>query len=281
MGASISAIGVDVEYNERVMSVLALESNGRHHFVDDPSDLSRAFDDELASLVKSVAKDAEVAVDLAPGVELVQVVDRSFRREGDKLIVPLGAFSAGEEKTLLVKLRIPRGAEGSRPVADVRLGFADLSKGGAGSAWGKLATTLIGSDETPSDLDPIVRTRSERAETASVLREANDLFNQGRSGEAQRKLSARIATIRQGQQVALGAAPASRSGALKKDFDDQTLALDEAEKGFAAPATEAAPVAGTPAPGGGFSQAPRPTVPSRKNKAQVKENAARADAFAF
>lgn len=281
MGASISAIGVDVEYNERVMSVLALESNGRHHFVDDAGDLSRAFDDELATLVKSVAKDAELAVELAPGVELVEVVDRTFRREGDKLVVPLGAFSAGEEKTLLVKVRVPRGAEGTRPVAGIRLGFSDLSKGGGGSAWGKLATELVGSDQTPSELDPIVRTRSERAETASVLREANDLFNRGRADEAQRKLSARLATVRQGQAVALNAAPTSRSADLKKDFDDQTLALDEAEKGFAsAPAAEATPATGAPA-GGDFAPPPRPAPPSRKNKAQVKENAARADAFAF
>jgi Ca-activated chloride channel family protein len=112
MGASISSIGVDIGYNEQVMNALAVESNGRHYFVENAGDLPRVFDQELDTLEKSLAKDAEVTVDLAPGVEVERVFDRTFRRDGNKLVVPLGSFSAGEEKTLLVSLKIPRGAAG-------------------------------------------------------------------------------------------------------------------------------------------------------------------------
>src|SRR5690606_38714012 len=101
--------------------VLAVESNGRHHFVNHPDDLSRAFDSELASLVKSIASDTEVSLELAPGVELVEVFDRTFRREGSRVIVPLGTFAAGEHKTVLAKVRVARGADGERAIANVRL----------------------------------------------------------------------------------------------------------------------------------------------------------------
>lgn len=268
MGASISAIGVDVEYNERVMSALALESNGRHHFVDRPGDLARAFDAELDSLVKSVAKSSELSVELAPGVELVDVVDRAFRRDGSRLVVPLGAFSAGEAKTLLVELRLPRGADGERPVARVELGFDDLIGGGRGTERGELSALLVPTGEALSELDPLVSTRIERSETAGALREANELFQRGRAEEAQRRLSSRRAKLEQRSRVALDAAPADKSRALRRDFDDQALALGEAEAGFSAPPPAASPAAGA-----------APTA--RKSQAQVKQNAARATELAF
>ena len=55
-GVAISSIGVDVDYNERVMLALARESNGRHHFVERATDLARVFDEELRSLVQTIAK---------------------------------------------------------------------------------------------------------------------------------------------------------------------------------------------------------------------------------
>src|SRR5690606_10977839 len=68
MGSSISSIGVDVEYNERIMLALAQESNGRHHFVENPASLAQAFDEEFNSLVQTIAKDALLTVELAEGI---------------------------------------------------------------------------------------------------------------------------------------------------------------------------------------------------------------------
>ena len=105
MGCSISAVGVDVNYNERIMSALAQASNGRHYFVENAAGLQSVFDREIASLSNTVANGAELRIDLAPGVALSQVYDRTFRREGNTLVVPVGSFTAGEEKTVLVRVR--------------------------------------------------------------------------------------------------------------------------------------------------------------------------------
>ena len=268
MGASISSIGVDVDYNERVMSLLALESNGRHHFVQNASDLPRAFDDELDTLAKTVAKDAEVSVELAPGVRMAQVFDRSFRREGDRLVVPMGGFSAGEQKTLLVKLSVPRGAKGVRPIADVRMSYDDLVAGGRGSCDGKLS--LLAGDKS-SALDPLVQGRLLRSETAKALTEANQLFSAGRTGEAKAKLSSRLAALEEQKKIALKAAPARRRAELSEDLGRQASALGEAESGFASPPPAAAAAAEPAA-------APED---SRRGRAQVKQNAQVATDLAF
>jgi Ca-activated chloride channel family protein len=138
-GCSISTIGVDVEFDEKIMAAIASESNGRHYFVANASGLPAIFEEEFDSLLATVARDGELSVDLAPGVEVEQVFDRAFRREGSRVVVPFGTFSAKQEKTVLMKLRVPTDREGTEPVADVSLAYRDLLARRDASSEGQLA----------------------------------------------------------------------------------------------------------------------------------------------
>ena len=262
LGAAISTIGVDVDYNERIMTALAQESNGQHYFVEDPSGLPEVFDKELESLVHTVAKDATLDLALAPGVELEQVFDRSFRRDGNRLVVPIGSFAAGDTKTLLVRVRVPRGASGERAIADVKLDYDDLDASSPGSCRGSLATLLVDDPSQATPVDPLVLGRVERSQTASTLREANHLFASGDADEAKRKLATRLDSLRQRRAQAEKSAPSPRKKEVAADFERQTAALDKAEEGFAAPAA-AGPAAA-------------PAAESHAGKAQVRRNAAEA-----
>ncbi len=111
-GASVTTVGVDVDYNERIMAGIAQQSNGRHYFVDNPSELSRIFDQELDGLERTVARTAELRLDAPEGVELVEVMDRSFRRDGERLVVDLGSLAENEEKTVLVRVRVDAARSG-------------------------------------------------------------------------------------------------------------------------------------------------------------------------
>jgi len=142
MGASITTIGVDVDYNERIMAALARDSNGRHFFVENPSGLASIFDREMETLASTVANNAELTVDFAPGVFAEHVYDRSSAASGSQVVVPLGAFAASDHKTVLVRLRVPRGSAGERPVAAVRLRFDDLTRGQPGASEGALVAQL-------------------------------------------------------------------------------------------------------------------------------------------
>ncbi len=264
LGAAISTIGVNVDYNERVMTALAQESNGAHYFVEDPSGLPRVFDQELSSLVHTVAKDANLTIAVAPGVEIDQVFDRTFRRDGDRVVVPMGSFAAGDTKTLLVRVHVPRGATGERAIADVKLDYDDLDKSSPGSCEGSLAALLVKDPSQASPLDPLVQGRVERSETASTLREANQLFAAGDTEAARRKLSTRLDALRHQRTVAEKAAPKPSKKKVAADFDNQAQVLGRAEEGFKAPAAAAAP--GGP-----------PPAQSHAGKAQVRQNAQ--DAF--
>jgi Ca-activated chloride channel family protein len=260
MGASITTIGVDVDYNERILSQLARDSNGRHFFVGDPSGLPPVFDEEMRSLADTIATGAELTVDLAPGVFADHVFDRPAVQRGSQMVVPLGAFAGSDRKTLLVRLRVPRGAAGERPVAAVRLHYNDLAEGGAGDCEGELVAQLSDDPSAIAPIDGLVSARVSSSETASTLEEANALFQAGRAGEARGLISRKREALRHAAKTA---------GPLAdKAFSKQDVILENAGTGFAQP----------PAPTAGAEPAATPPrAEQRKGKEQVRNN--QKDAF--
>ena len=240
MGATVTTIGVDVDYNERMMAAIAQETNGRHYFVASPDGLARIFDEELRGLERTVARDARLELDFAPGIELVEIVDRSFRREDSRAVVPLGTFAAGEERTVLARVRVPRGAAGERDVLTARIAYDDLSTGSGTRETARLAVNLT-SDGSSSPIDPIVKERVDRSGTVTALDEANKLFEAGDAVAARRRVSAELDKVKSGRSTAVAsAAPAAKKG-LDDNFARQEAALDSALGGFAAPPPAAAP----------------------------------------
>ena len=302
-GVSISTIGVDVDFDEKVMAALANEGNGRHYFVANASGLPAVFSQEFDDLLASVAKDAQLSIELAPGVEVAEVFDRTFRREGNRIIVPFGTFSSKQEKTVLVKLRVPADRDGSQPVADVKLAYRDLVKKSDASASGSLAVLVKSDGSEQRDLDPFVAARVERSRTALTLTEANKLFEAGRVDEARAKLATRKTDLKKtgDDALALAAArpttiaPARASRSLDRDFEEQAGAIANAEKNFAQPPTggfgggsgrTASPAAD--AFGNSPAVAAAPPAPaasvapgSRAGKAQVRVNQQQASEFGF
>lgn len=232
MNCPISSIGVDVDYNERLLSALALDSNGRHYFAENSTEVQRAFESELSSLQKTVAREAEIELNLGPGVEVEKVFDRTFRQEGSRLIVSLGAFSSGEQKSLLVKVRVPRGAEGARPIADLRLAWSEASGGRRESTVGSLATRLTFAEDKPAPLDSIIATRLERTETANTLEAANDVFKTGDVAGARRRLQTQISQLEAKKKAIASSAPAPARDGLAKDIAKQQTELDKADRAF-------------------------------------------------
>jgi len=273
-GVTITTIGVDVDYNESIMAAISDGSNGRHYFVDNDAGLTKVFEEEAKFLSHTVASDAVAEIELAPGVELDRVFDRTFSRSGSRLRIPLGAFAAGEQKTILLKVRLTGGgADGEvAPIAQTTVRFRDQKSGNEATTEGKLGVTLVATKDGASPLDGVVAGRVERAETASVLREANQLFRLGKVDDARKKLATQRQSVAANASDAKSRAPSSRAKDVERDFQKQERSLDEAEQALAAPAS--------PAPGVNGAR-PSPAPPSRANKGGAKKAMEDANAFGF
>lgn len=266
-GVNITTIGVDVEFDEKVMSAIASSSNGRHYFVENDVDLVRVFDTEAANVVAAVASNTVAEIELASGVELVRVFDRSFSRNGSRISIPLGAFSKGELKTVLVKVKIPKGKEVALTVANIHLGYRDLASERDASLTGKLSIQLVDDKDDVAPVDAIVLDRLQRSETATALREANNLFSVGKADEARRRLEKQSQALASARPLAT-AAPASRAGDIDRSFQKQEEELNRSKDGFATP---------PPAVAGAAPNEPSPAP--RAQKAAVKRGNEQADAF--
>jgi Ca-activated chloride channel family protein len=276
-GCAVTTIGLDVDFDEKVMAAIATESNGHHYFVADAADLTRVFDRELDALLATVARDAELVIEPASGVEIAEVFDRAFRREGDRVVVPLGTFGAKQEKTALLRLRVPANKVGVEPVVAVSLHWHDLVSRVDDGVAGVLSLAVTPPEDAQADVDPFVAARLERSRTARTLTDANLLFEQGKRDEARRTLEKTADEIQASKAKASAAArhappPPKPVAALpfKDDFEAQLDAITSARSGFA---RKPSPAAGAAVAGGGFA-APAAPAPAdvREEKAAVKKN---------
>lgn len=220
-GISVSSIGIDLDYNEALLSTLARFSNGEHHFARDRAELAKAFEREISGLTKTATTNATLELDLADGAELVQVFDREVEQNGRHLTVRLGSFGAAEEKTLLVKVRLPEGGPRELTVAEFsssyRLGERSLR------ASGRLRVRTSDSGTELSLLDPVVATRLARSHTGATLFEAGKLFKSGTPADfaaADRRLGDELDRVRAG----------ARAGGDGRDLHAQAAALEDTRK---------------------------------------------------
>lgn len=284
-GMSVTTIGVDVDYNEKIMAAIAQDSNGRHYFVENDAALARVFESEAESLTSTVASGAEVAIDLAAGVELDRVFDRTFRRTGNRIIVPLGTFAQGDVKTVLLKVKVPAQTDGKVAVAAVDLTYRDLASSSDSRCAGKLALE-VGDGVGAGELDPVVSGRVRRSETVTTLNEANGLFAQGRFAEAKTKLDQQDKALRAAADDAKKSAPAAKAKDVDADFQNQIAAIGGANTNFQAPVSAAPSPAFAQGPGdlgnsGGFASPPPAPQASRAGKSAVKLNQQRAVEMGF
>ena len=232
-GVSVTTIGVGVSYNQKVLGGIALQGGGQHYFIENTASLARVFQAEAEQLRATVARGAAASIELGEGVELVSVADRTFEHRGRRVVVPLGSFARRDEKTVLLRVRVPTGVEGREPVASVTLDYDDLVAGRAGQCAGRLEVR-VGAEQ--SEIDSVVGGRVERSRTAATLLETNDLIEQGRVEEARRRLAPRLVELAASASAAASAAPPRRKGDVDRDFKSQARALSTAAAGASKPA---------------------------------------------
>ncbi|MEX1361682.1 MAG: VWA domain-containing protein [Nannocystaceae bacterium] len=257
---AVASVGVDLDYDERALFALSQASNGHHYFVEDPSGLPAVFDREARNLTGTVADRVDVDVELAEGVELLEVIARGHRRDGDRVGLSFGTFNAGDERSALLRVLVQPG-RGERSVATVSLAYRDLADGRDQRAGGQLGLRLDPELSRVASLDPLVEERLGRKDALDALLGANEAFARGDVATARRELDAaqeRISTRRR------RSAPSAGSK-VDRNFEQQLQALGGARSGF----EEA--VRSSPKP----AAAPR----SAKGKKAIRANAQSANPF--
>lgn len=120
-GISVTTIGVGTDFNEDLMTQLARTSDGNHYFVESSGDLPRIFAQELGDVLSVVASQVEIEVECPGGVVPLRIIGRDGQIFGNKVQLQMNQLYGGQEKYVLVEVRVPAALAGSSaPIASAR-----------------------------------------------------------------------------------------------------------------------------------------------------------------
>lgn len=124
---SVSTMGLGLDYNEDLMTKLALCSSGNHVFIEHADNLVRLFHHEFNDVLSVVAQEVAVEIRLAAGVRAVRVLNVEAEINGQQVITQLNQLYSEQEKYVMLEVEVPATRAGnSRDVAEVRISYANM-----------------------------------------------------------------------------------------------------------------------------------------------------------
>jgi len=188
-GISVTALGIGYDFNEDLMTQVAMVGGGSYGYLKDAAALATIIQRDLQQAGTLVARDVRLAVRVPAGVAVRDVLGRQFSRSGDVVTVLLPDFSARQVEKLVVQLSAsaPSNDGAAVDVADFSLDYQDVLKGDAADSKLKLAA-MVTVDRTLADArrdrDAVVV--ATRARAAVNYKKMADAVAGGRYEEAKR-----------------------------------------------------------------------------------------------
>jgi Ca-activated chloride channel family protein len=125
-GMALTTLGVGSDFNETLMRAMAENGAGFYGYLADPSLLEGIFRRELHQATAAVARNVEVQLDLAPGVELIDILGRPSTVEGRTAVASLYDLSSGLSAQFVARLRVTAAdARRTIPIAGVKLRYVE------------------------------------------------------------------------------------------------------------------------------------------------------------
>ncbi len=117
-GIRIEAAGIGDEYEEETIRTLGTTARGKWTHLQESGDIEEFFGEAVEQAKSVVAPDAQLELDVAPGVEVSEVYravpqaqDVSLEWEANTAIVPLPDLTEREEQRVVMKFHVPAAAD--------------------------------------------------------------------------------------------------------------------------------------------------------------------------
>lgn len=191
-GISVTTIGLGLDFNEDLMTALAMKSDANHYFVENAGDLPRIFDREFGRALSVVAQEITTTIRCAPGVRPVRVLGREGDIDGQTMSVFINNLYSEREKFIIVEIEAPEGVDGAaRELATVAVAYDNMKSKNRDqlTSWLEVRYTAsektVAANENPTVIIDTVTLRAmETNQVAMALRD------QGRIAEAKAMYSA-------------------------------------------------------------------------------------------
>jgi Ca-activated chloride channel family protein len=126
-GITVSTIGLGLDYNEDLMTQLAMNSDGNHMFAETPEDVARAFEAELGDVLSVVAQEVSIVFNCADGVRPIRVLGRDAEISGQRMQLSMNQLYNEQTKFVILEVEVPATSKDiSRQVGVARIEYTDM-----------------------------------------------------------------------------------------------------------------------------------------------------------
>ena len=228
-GATISTIGLGVEYNEELMRGIAKNTGGNYYYIDTIDEIPQVFDRELKDFFSTVATGVSLSIELPEGVELTRAYGYDTARGGRRVSLELPDLAAGETLPVLFQLGVKPHPPARFRVAKSELKFRYFGAEERSSVRGDMVVEFTtNKDQIMGGIDPVVEVAMREKDIVASLKRAGQM------------MASDVGTA----TMIIGQAQAQLAAAGKSD--DATLvgiALSKAQRGEIEDATKTLSVA--------------------------------------
>lgn len=182
-GISVTTVGVGTDFNEDLMTQLAMTSDGNHYFVESGADLPRIFAQELGDVLSVVARNVVIEIDCPSGIRPLRIIGRDGTIRDRQVRLHMNQLYGGQEKFALVEVEVPATrAEASRTLAVATCLYEDAIRQVAGRSQGEAVARFSASrEEVARSVDAEVNRVLVDNEMAVARERALDLYNSGQA----------------------------------------------------------------------------------------------------
>lgn len=222
-GVGVTSLGVGLDYDESTLNALAIRSSGRLYHLAESRELAAILANEIGLLQSTTAAGAVAEIVPAPGVEILGVETARFGRDGERVHVPLGTMHGGQQRELLVRVRIHGHELGRRNLASLRLHFRDPAEGGLSRVQEAIVSATV--TDSPG---MVAEYRVPRTQTLIAMRESAHLAHLASSQANAGNLELATTQLDQAEQHLRKNAERTKDKAEKKRLVQQAERLGRA-----------------------------------------------------
>lgn len=191
-GASVTTMGVGVDYNEDLMTEVANSGGGNYYFIDRAGETDEIFERELTSLAETVAADASLRLEVGGQFDVESVRGHAHRRDNGDVKVALSDVSAGETKSVLLELEGELDGDEPSRLVEAELDWRVPNSHDRGDASVQLTSAATDdAEKIEASTHPDVMARVQEVEAAESLNRAMEAFENGNEEQAKQVIRKR------------------------------------------------------------------------------------------
>jgi Ca-activated chloride channel family protein len=234
-GIFVSSMGLGLDYDETLMQRLAQRGGGQYSYIRDSEDLPAFFRQELSLAAESVTRGFRLIFIPDPVVYDVKCYGYAVSPADKGLNVEMGDLYAGEERQVLLRIKLRPGAGPAQALGSASLAFtlADGSQGGLQTLELPLAVAVVQDEAERQAHNAAVKAVTAQAREEALLLAAEEAHVQAVEELQRGNEDEARAILRQTGRILTAAAPdspkiANKAAALAADEELLTVAGTDA-----------------------------------------------------